>query len=128
MDKTSGVSTIQTLEFWRASNRYAILLSLVRRSLSRRSFHRLLEVHRGAAERVACEGFRLQQGREWLQRVELCLEQAYGELEAGAIGRSWLTRLDHHFAHVAAGIGRPTGRQAQSAGSGADGISLRFRR
>jgi hypothetical protein len=128
MDTGYELSTTLAGDFWRISNGYAVLLSLIRRSLSRSGFRRLLMVQRGAAERVARGGLPPQCGRQWLQQGAAFLQQAFSELEAGAFPREWLQRLDHQFAHLAAGVGLPSPREARSGGTAGPGLSRQSRR
>lgn len=128
MDTGYELSTGPAAEFWRISNEYAVLLSLTRRSLSRKGFRRLLRVQRGAAERVARGGLPPPFGRDWLQQTATLLRQAFAQLESGVFPRERLQQLDHHFAHVAAGIDPLSGPEWQSRGAAGPMFTGRSRR
>lgn len=105
MRRTGRLSTGSLEEsYWKCSNRYAVLLSQWRRSLSRTSFRRLLVVHRLAAERVVREGIG-PLGEIWVGQAEALLARAEAELQSGVADRESLRRLDHAFGHLGAGIG-----------------------
>ncbi|GAB4114087.1 MAG: hypothetical protein Kow001_15520 [Acidobacteriota bacterium] len=122
------LSTSPAAEFWRIINEYAVLLSLTRRSLSRSGFRRLLMVQRGAAERVAGGGLPPLCGRDWLQQTATLLRQAFAQLESGVFPRERLQQLDHHFAHVAAGIGPLSEPERQSRGAAGSALTRQSRR